>query len=573
MTVIDQLVVQFSADFKELSRELNKAQGETSRAMKGMERSLAPISAAFRAMGPIVAATGAVLSVDFAKQALDAAGGIGELAEQLGTSTDMLQVYQFAAAQAGVKSTELETALAKLSQNIGDAAQGGDQAVAAFNRLGVGVLDASGKTRSMDAILSDVAEQIAAIEDPTKRAAAAVDLFGRSGQRLLPILSQGAAGIATMQQAAREAGAVLDQDMIRAADEASDKIAAMESSLAKMAQTIMATVAPAISNLSDQIRKTFGGTTRLEELADIERKIANFPRQQRGGAGNKQLQGYIAERDRIRNAMEFDAIAAAQGRGGNALGAPGGTSNPVGTAGAKKAADEALRAAEKAAKESADRIQAINETVAQSLIDTYTNVGKFLDEQTSERSKALEAEMKAVSEGVQNLTQATVDAQTKAYEENQRAIERSREEFREYADIVGEGFQDMILNARKFDDVLKGLAARFGSKILGKATDSLFSNVFGSLFGKAGGGAISGPTLVGERGPEIFNPGGAGTILPMSRVGGGGVTNNYIDARGADPSVLPRLQLMLDQTRRQAVAESVATVRTRNFREPAFLNR
>lgn len=37
MAVIDQLIVQFSADFKELSRELNKAQGETSRAMRGME--------------------------------------------------------------------------------------------------------------------------------------------------------------------------------------------------------------------------------------------------------------------------------------------------------------------------------------------------------------------------------------------------------------------------------------------------------------------------------------------------------------------------------------------------------
>lgn len=53
--------------------------------------------------------------------------------------------------------------------------------------------------------------------------------------------------------------------------------------------------------------------------------------------------------------------------------------------------------------------------------------------------------------------------------------------------------------------------------------------------GRANGGTITGATLVGENGPELFVPGRSGTVIPNNNLGGalGGttyVTNNYIDA-------------------------------------------
>lgn len=55
------------------------------------------------------------------------------------------------------------------------------------------------------------------------------------------------------------------------------------------------------------------------------------------------------------------------------------------------------------------------------------------------------------------------------------------------------------------------------------------------LSGRANGGTITGATLVGERGPEIFVPGRSGTVIPNNNISGmmGGttyITNNYIDA-------------------------------------------
>lgn len=55
-----------------------------------------------------------------------------------------------------------------------------------------------------------------------------------------------------------------------------------------------------------------------------------------------------------------------------------------------------------------------------------------------------------------------------------------------------------------------------------------------TLTGYASGGEppVNTPVLVGEKGPEIFMPRSAGTIIPNSQLGMGStnVTNNYINA-------------------------------------------
>ena len=63
----------------------------------------------------------------------------------------------------------------------------------------------------------------------------------------------------------------------------------------------------------------------------------------------------------------------------------------------------------------------------------------------------------------------------------------------------------------------------------------LISNVFGG--GRAAGGSVLGGTsyLVGERGPELFVPGGNGTIVPNNRLGGGGTIINLTVNGAIDP--------------------------------------
>lgn len=77
-----------------------------------------------------------------------------------------------------------------------------------------------------------------------------------------------------------------------------------------------------------------------------------------------------------------------------------------------------------------------------------------------------------------------------------------------------------------------------------------------SYSGRAVGGPVSGnqPYIVGERGPEMFVPPGAGTIVPNSQLGGGGPTNiNFtiqaVDARGVDNLLMERKGMIVSMIR------------------------
>jgi hypothetical protein len=198
-------------------------------AQTGATRAATSMASIYGRLTPLLGAFGITLGaagvVSFARSVIDTVGNIRELAEQLGVGTQQLQVYQFTAGQTGLKNEQLEMGLARLTRTIGEAAEGNDQAIKKFQDLGVGILDASGNLRSTDDILQDVARAIAAIEDPAKRGAAAVALFDRSGQRLLPLLMEIAAGYGEMEVKARQAGAVVEDDLIERFDRAADSYA------------------------------------------------------------------------------------------------------------------------------------------------------------------------------------------------------------------------------------------------------------------------------------------------------------------------------------------------------------
>lgn len=82
----------------------------------------------------------------------------------------------------------------------------------------------------------------------------------------------------------------------------------------------------------------------------------------------------------------------------------------------------------------------------------------------------------------------------------------------------------------------------------GGAFGSSTGNFLPGIPANAYGGSVMGnrPTLVGERGPELFIPGGNGTIIPNSNMrggGGGSPISISVDARGASDPAAVRAQV------------------------------
>lgn len=273
MPEIDPVILQLQADLKQYRSDLTGAQRLT-------ETKLAAIEARGVAMGQNIrkgfdlakgAAIGflATVSVDAltqaAKRGLDYASSLGEVAQQLGVTTDALQEYRYAASQAGLSQEEMDQALSQLTRRIGEAASGTKAQAEAFTKLGISVKDANGNVMDAGRAIPIIADALQKIESPAERAAILMDLFGRAGQKLEPLLSGGSAAVNELRDAAHKLGIVLSEDQIQRADETADKLAALK-------QVLEARIAGAVSDNASAILSL---ANALASLVDWAGKAAN----------------------------------------------------------------------------------------------------------------------------------------------------------------------------------------------------------------------------------------------------------------------------------------------------------
>lgn len=121
--------------------------------------------------------------------AMEAGGALVDLSGQTGVAIDKLMVLQMAFDQAGMSAGDVQPVLAKLQKNIAEAASGSVEAAAKFARMGIEIGDIQGL--SADEQLAKVGEAISRIENPAQRSAMAMEIFGKSGAKLLSVFSSG----------------------------------------------------------------------------------------------------------------------------------------------------------------------------------------------------------------------------------------------------------------------------------------------------------------------------------------------------------------------------------------------
>lgn len=96
--------------------------------------------------------------------------------------------------------------------------------------------------------------------------------------------------------------------------------------------------------------------------------------------------------------------------------------------------------------------------------------------------------------------------------------------------------RDKIIDAQ-LDKLLGGFAENFGKGGEGKGLGGFLGKIFGGLFANGGQPPVNKISVVGERGPELFVPRTAGTVIPNSNIGGSNITNNIsisVDATGSN---------------------------------------
>ncbi|MGO6758817.1 hypothetical protein ACCS42_17210 [Rhizobium ruizarguesonis] len=221
-----------------------------------------------------------VTAYGLAKSASDVGSEIHDMAAKLGLSTESLSEWRYVADQAGVEAATFDGAVAKLGINAVEASNGNKQLAAAFRSLGVRVKGANGEMRSADDILDSTMSALASIEDPLKRNALAVKIFGKSGAELSKILADGVPAIKSSREEARKLGLVWSQDAADAADAFGDGINALGKRLAAFRTFVGVQLLPIVNDAVDGINEWLDANSGLirSKLGEWVKRLGGFVR-------------------------------------------------------------------------------------------------------------------------------------------------------------------------------------------------------------------------------------------------------------------------------------------------------
>jgi hypothetical protein len=205
---------------------------------KGLEsaaRTVASFGKVFLGIGAALSGAGlAILGAlgYAAKGAADYGSEIKDAADRTGLGIVELQELKHAAELSGASLEDLEAGM-KFMQKGG---------------FGSGAQD-----------VEKWANVIAGMKDPAQQTAKAIEVFGRGGARLIPLLKEGSAGIARLREEARRLGLVMSEEDVNAAEAFGDQLKTAETQARLLKVQIGVALIPTLSTALKQLTELTGG--------------------------------------------------------------------------------------------------------------------------------------------------------------------------------------------------------------------------------------------------------------------------------------------------------------------------
>ncbi len=218
------------------------------------------VSAADRMLDGITGKLKAFAAIATVVKAADWVGGIigeadrlNDAADRIGTTTEALQGLGFAADISGSSADSMMQGMKFLTKTIGEASGGSKEAVKAFHNLGVSFKNADGSLKNGADLFPEIADALAKIEDPTKRAALSMGVFSRAGQELQPFLAKGAQNIRDLQDEFVALGGVFEKTFVEDSALAQDNADKLAVSWKSVGAAIGKAVLPAMNRFTGKL--------------------------------------------------------------------------------------------------------------------------------------------------------------------------------------------------------------------------------------------------------------------------------------------------------------------------------
>lgn len=205
--------------------------------------------------GAFAAIKGAQAFLGVTDEIRNLADEIDKTSQQLGLSAQALEEFRHAANLSGVDARAMSDTLGKLQKNAFEASTGNKTLAEDFALLGVNVVDATGKVKSAEVLLGEMADGFVGLDNETEKVGLSLNLMGRAGRRLLPMLNVGSEGISAMREEARQLGGVFGDELIAKSVQLTDDQARLDFAMRGLKATIASEIMPTVIEMAQTFIK------------------------------------------------------------------------------------------------------------------------------------------------------------------------------------------------------------------------------------------------------------------------------------------------------------------------------
>jgi lambda family phage tail tape measure protein len=247
------------APFGEIGAKIGEAFGGLGSSVKSAMTAMSGLTSSFGAAGAAAAGLGgacaalAVAGAGIAAFAANSASEFHEMSEKTGVSVEALSSLSYAAKQNGISTESMTKGLEKLNKSIFAAATAPAGAVNGFSRMGVALKDSQGHLRDTQDVLNDLATKFEAMPDGPAKGALAMQLFGRAGAEMLPLLNQGADGIKKLTTEASLFGITISGKTADQAHQFVQGLGKIQAALMGAANSVMKELLPSMQAFVDML--------------------------------------------------------------------------------------------------------------------------------------------------------------------------------------------------------------------------------------------------------------------------------------------------------------------------------
>lgn len=231
----------------------------------GLNRVGERIGAVAGSISTLTALGGTLSAAAFAgwvKGAIDAADAAGKLSAKTGVAVEDVAGLELAYQLAGLGGDALAGSMSKLSKGMVDGS-------GTLDALGIKTKNLDGTFRSTKDVLYTVADSFKGMDDGAQKTALAVDLFGRSGADMIPLLNGGSEALREMDDMARQLGLTITEETQKDAEAFNDTLDLVGKGAQGVARGIAAELLPTLSSVAGSFLQAMTSGDMLKNTAQF----------------------------------------------------------------------------------------------------------------------------------------------------------------------------------------------------------------------------------------------------------------------------------------------------------------